>query len=69
MTLANVRIIWVRILKKVQNIHDITSDYFVVVVEGQGGIFALAVGHIVGTSNYSRCDTKHRHPCTITPFY
>jgi len=39
------------------------------VVEGEGGIFALDVGHIVGPLNYSRCDTKHRLPCTITPFY
>jgi len=30
---------------------------------------ALDVGHIVGPLNYSRCDTKHRLPCTITPFY
>jgi len=39
------------------------------VVEGQGGIYALDVGHIVGPLNYSRCDTKHRLPCTIAPFY
>jgi len=32
--------------------------FLVVVVDGQGGIFALDVGHIVGPLNYSRCDTK-----------
>jgi len=36
---------------------------------GSGRHFALDVGHIVGPLNYSRCDTKHRHPCTISPFY
>jgi len=36
----------------------------VVVVEGQGGIFALDVVHIVGPLNYSRCVTKHRHHFT-----
>jgi len=42
----------------------------VVVVEGHAGKhFALDVGHIVGPLNYSQCDTKHRLPCTITPFY
>jgi len=41
----------------------------VVVVRGSGRHFALEVGHIVGPLNYSRCDTKHRLPCTITPFY
>jgi len=34
-----------------------------------GRRFAWDVGHIVGPLNYSRCDTKHRLPCTITPFY
>jgi len=33
-----------------------------------GRNFALDVGHIVGPLNYGRCDTKHRLPCTITPF-
>jgi len=36
---------------------------------GSGRHFALDVGHIVGPLNYSRCDTKHRLRCTITPFY
>jgi len=36
---------------------------------GSGRHFALDVGHIVGPLNCSRCDTKHRLPCTITPFY
>jgi len=36
---------------------------------GSGRHFALDVSHIVGPLNYSRCDTKHRLPCTITPFY
>jgi len=27
------------------------------------------VGLIVGPLNYSRGDTNHRLPCTITPFY
>jgi len=55
---------------------NFSTDYYIikfstksqdrnVVVEGQ----ALDVGHIVGPLNYSRCDTKHRLPCTITPFY
>jgi len=35
---------------------------------GSGRHFALDVGHIVGPLNYSRRDTKHRHPCNITPF-
>jgi len=48
---------------------DLLSPGNVVVVEGQGGIFAVDVGHIVGPLNYSRRDTKHRLPCTITPFY
>jgi len=30
----------------------------VVVVEGQGGIFALDVSHILGPLNYGRCDTN-----------
>jgi len=34
-----------------------------------GRQFVLDVGHMVGPLNYSRCDTKHRLPCTITPFY
>jgi len=32
-------------------------------------VFAIDVGHIVGPMNYSRCDTKHRLPFTITLFY
>jgi len=40
-----------------------------VVVLGSGKHFALDVGHIVGPLKNSRCDTKHRLPCTITPFY
>jgi len=47
-----------------------TEEVVVVVVDdGQGGIFVLDVGHIVGTLNNSRCNTKHRLPYTITPFY
>jgi len=33
------------------------QGYDVVVVEGQGGIFALVVGQIVSPLHYSRCDT------------
>jgi len=36
---------------------------------GSGRYFALDEGHIVGPFNYTRCDTKHRLPCTIIPFY
>jgi len=34
----------------------------VVVVQGQGGIFALDVGHTVGPLNYSRCDINTDFP-------
>jgi len=48
---------------------DLKKFLINVVVGGQGSIFALGVGYIVGPLNYNRCDNKHRLPCTITPFY
>jgi len=41
----------------------------VVEVEGQGGILPYRRRPHSGPFNYSRCDTKHRLPCTITPFF
>jgi len=34
-----------------------------------GRHFVLYVGHIVSPLNYCQRETKHRLPCTITPFY
>jgi len=50
------------------NLAPYYESMLMLIVEGQGGIFALDIDHIVGPLNYSRCDTKHRLPCTITTF-
>jgi len=38
--------------REIEEKYDISVQYNVVVVEGQGGIFDLDVGHIVGPLNY-----------------
>jgi len=46
-----------------------TGTYSVTCCWESGRHLPLDVSCIVGPLNYSRCDTKHRLPCTITPFY
>jgi len=52
----------------IRNMHSLNLDLLLLLLLRVREAFCLDVGHIVGPLNYSRCDTKHRLPCTITPF-